>query len=149
MSAGTAAHFRFRNRRTFLRSQFHCIKVLNLNRFFLRSTPWLHLKAPVVALHVFKAHRLCVSLNCRLENNNEEEEKGRTPPPATSPQSGTKTPFSVPLVCTAARQNPAIFGTNLGARKRRLGPALRAVGVKQPTSPSLLLLLLLYSRYRS
>jgi hypothetical protein len=34
-----------------------------------------------------------------------------------------KSPFSVPLVCTGARRNPATCGTNQKARKRRFGPA--------------------------
>ena len=32
---------------------------------------------------VFKAHRLCVSLNSRLESNKEEEEEGPLPSPVT------------------------------------------------------------------
>jgi len=48
----------------------------------------------------------------------------------TSPQSGIKSPGSVPLVCTQARQNPVTCGTHQDARKRRVGPSMRAGGVK-------------------
>jgi len=50
--------------------------------------------------------------------------------PCTSPQSGITSLFSVPLVCIGARWNPATYGTNQEARKRRLGPALRASGLQ-------------------
>jgi len=46
----------------------------------------------------------------------------------TSLQSGTTSVFSVPLVCTGSGRNPATRGTHQAARKRRLGPALRAGG---------------------
>ena len=44
----------------------------------------------------------------------------------TNPESGIKSSFSNPLVCTAGRRIPASSGTNHGNRKRRFGPTLRA-----------------------
>ena len=43
-----------------------------------------------------------------------------------SPQSGTKSSFLTPLVCTAGRQTPVSLGSHPEARKRGCGPTLRA-----------------------
>jgi hypothetical protein len=49
------------------------------------------------------------------------------------PQSGIKSPVSVPLICTGARRNPATCGSNEEARKRGFGPVLWTGGETQET----------------
>ena len=85
---------------------------------------------------VLKAHRLVYhstlgsrvikkKMMIRMVNSRvvREPEGGRA---ATSPQSRTKSPLSIPLISTGARWNPATWSANQGSRKRRSAPALRA-----------------------
>jgi len=41
---------------------------------------------------------------------------------ATSPQTGSKSPFSTHLICTGVRRNPATCGTNQEVQKGRFAP---------------------------
>jgi hypothetical protein len=86
-----------------------------VGRFFMSE---VHLSSTIRI--VVPYHQVNGQKSRRAQNDNE--------PDTNSPQSGIKSLFSAPLICTGGRRNPATCGTKEGSRQLGFSATLRAGG---------------------